>query len=180
MEEDDNEKKRYNVLINMSRYIANQKVLDCSIFSKEVYKDFVSYPKTSVQKNNTSGLWNYGIIEYIFSNDIYQNPQRIIISMIGNKFLIDVINTWSKIICGNNMIDNKEIENAKIIDLDGRIFKNILGNDFSFSKEIIIEIFLRFCNPFYRYWFKYVVFYKRNFLRFLRILSLPFFIFFSP
>lgn len=49
------------------------------------------------------------------------------------------------------MIDNKEIENAKIIDLDSRIFKNILGNDFSFSKEIINKIFLRFCNPFYRY-----------------------------
>lgn len=139
-------KERFNVLIDMSRYFANQKVLDSSIFPNEIYNDFIPYPQISIQKHNTCGLWYYGIIECLYFNNFYNTPQEVIRSMNWNKFYIDVINTLSKIIYNNNnIIDERDISKAVDTDLhNNRIFKNIYGYYFSFTKEIIINSFLLF------------------------------------
>jgi len=130
--------KRFNILFDMSRHFADQKVLDSSIFPKEIYKGFYPYPNISIQKHNTCGLWFYGIIECIYTKEIYRCPKDIILSIKDNTFYLDVINTLSGIIYNNNnIIDNRKIDKAQICDLDNRIFKNALGEHFSFTKEII-------------------------------------------
>lgn len=144
-------KKRFNVLFDLSRYFSNNKILDSSIFPIGLYNNFYAYPYKSIQKNTSCGLWYYGVIECIYSNEIYQSPEDIFffIQKYNDKFYFDIINSISKIIYNNNnIIDDRTIEEFKENDLDNRIFKNNFGEYLSFSKECFKCYFFSLSNVF--------------------------------
>jgi hypothetical protein len=155
----DPKKKRFNVLLDMSRYFSSNKILDSSIFPIDVYNNFFPYPYKSVQKGNSCGLWFYGIFDCIYSNNTYQTPQDIFffIQKYNNKFYLDIINIISKNVYNDgNIIDDRTIDQFQKSDLDDRIFINYLGEILSFSKKCFKCYFFSLSNVFNYYKNKFI------------------------
>ena len=64
-----NNRGRANIVLDMPRYHVEENLLDNTIFPEEIYLSNFPYPAFSIQKGNSCGLWFYGIIECIYSNN---------------------------------------------------------------------------------------------------------------
>lgn len=132
-----NIRKRVNIFIDMSGYHTKENILDLTIFPYEIYINNYIYPNFSLQKNNTCGLWYYGIMECIYSNENYNTIKDVCINISNNntRFYIDIINSISNKVYNNkNIIDMLNINNDNDI-VGNRIYGTCEGNTFSFQKE---------------------------------------------
>ena len=55
-------KGRVNIIFDMSRYHVGENILDNNVFPEELYLSNYPYPSFSIQKDNSCGVWFYGII----------------------------------------------------------------------------------------------------------------------
>ena len=138
---------RENYLIDISRYHSKKNIFNPILFSKEMINRIKSYPDESIQKNNSCGLWFYGIIDLLYSNNEYLIFQNILDSLIdhNDKFYFDVINLLStKLYNLANIIDNKDIyEDVDNADLK-RVYTNYCGKSYSFSCECLTNYFFHY------------------------------------
>ena len=76
----------------MSRYHVEENILYNNVFPEELYSSYYPYPSFSIQKDNSSGLWFYGIIELIYLNNNYKNINDVCLAINRNSsnFFIDV------------------------------------------------------------------------------------------
>ena len=66
-------KKRYNILIDMSRTHSKNNSLDKFIFSPNIVNNLLIYPKFTLQNKSTCGLWFLGEAEYCFKSETKVN-----------------------------------------------------------------------------------------------------------
>ena len=145
-----NLEKRVNIVLDMSRFHTKENILDNTIFPKDIYINNYPYPKFSIQKNNTCGLWYYGIIDCIYNNDKYKNIQDICLSINNNstRFFIDVINALSnKLYKIPNIIDDADIIKATEINTN-RIYDSSDGKKYSFTKEAFLNYYFSLASIF--------------------------------
>ena len=146
-------KGRVNIIFDMSRYHVDENLSDNIVFPEELYYSNYPYPEFSIQKGNSCGVWFYGIIESIYSNDKYKNINDVCLA-INHKsadFFIDVINCLSFNIYGiNNIIDNSSI-NGSLNIKENRIYEIVRLNTHSFRKEAIMSYFFSLASIFAHY-----------------------------
>ena len=148
-----NFKNRVNIILDMSRYHIEENLLDNTVFPEELYHNNYTYPKYSVQKGNSCGLWLFGIVECIYSNEKYQNIDNVCFSINNKKatFFIDVINCLSNILYGiPNIIDNSSLETSKDVKAN-RIYELGQISTYSFRKEAVMSYFFSLASLFSYY-----------------------------
>lgn len=130
--------KRKNYLLDMSRYHSKKNIYDYTLIPICLIKNLTAYPNKSIQKNNSCGLWCYGILDLIYSSNIYNGPQDILDKIEFNRsdFYIDVVNLLSEKIYGLKGMINFETFDASEVDVK-KIYDSIDGEIISFLKECI-------------------------------------------
>lgn len=141
------DKERASIIIDMSGYHLNEGKykFDHSIFTKSMKKNLDIYPNLPIQKSNTCGLWLYGIVNCLISNDIYNDFKSISMKIVSNQndFCKDIINCIAVKLYGQNILQSKGIyDNPLTIDDD------YFYCDFEccFKKEAIINCFFNLKN----------------------------------
>ena len=148
-----NIKNRVNIILDMSKYHIEENLLDNTVFPEELYHNNYTYPKYSVQKGNSCGLWYFGIVECIYSNDKYQNIDNVCFAINNKKatFFIDVINCLSNILYGiPNIIDNSSLETNQDVKAN-RIYELGQISTYSFRKEAVMSYFFSLASLFSYY-----------------------------
>ena len=138
----DNKLGRKNYLFDMSRHHSKKNIYDYTLFPIDMISNLISYPKKPIQKNNSCGLWFYGILDMIYSNNNYNGPNDILdkIKFYRSHFYIDVINFLTEKLYGlKTIIDFKDMDKEEI-DLKG-IYDCIKGENIYFLKECIKSYF---------------------------------------
>lgn len=133
---------RKNYLLDMSKYHSEKNIYDHTLFPIYMINNLSAYPKKSIQKNNSCGLWLYGILNLIYSSSDYKEPQDILNKIEFNRsdFYIDVVNFLSEKLYGlKDMIIFKDMDEGEI-DIK-RIYDSINGEGISFMKECITNYF---------------------------------------
>ena len=146
-------KGRVNIIFDMSRYHVEENISDNNIFPEELYLSNYPYPSFSIQKDNSCGVWFYGIIECIFSNNKYKNINDVCLAINrgSSNFFIDVINCLSYNIYGiNDIIDNSSFSGNLNIKED-RIYEIGRINNHSFRKEAVMSYFFSLASIFAHY-----------------------------
>ena len=137
----------------MSRYHVEENILDNNVFPEELYLSYYPYPSFSIQKDNSCGLWFYGIIELVFSNDKYKNINDICLAINRNStnFFIDVVNCLSYKIYGiGDLVDNSSF-NESLELKENRIYEIGRLNCHSFRKEAVMSYFFSLSSIFPHY-----------------------------
>ena len=130
---------RKNYLFDMSKHHSNKNIYDITLFPKDMISDLFIYPNKSIQKNNSCGLWYYGILELLYSSNKYNNAKDILNKIEDNQsdFYFDIINLLSeKLYNLPKMIDFQSIDEKENFDLK-RIYDTVEGEDISFSQQCI-------------------------------------------
>ena len=146
-------KRRVNIIFDMSRYHVEENILDNNVFPDELRLSYYPYPSFPIQKDNSCGIWFYGIIELIYSNDKYQkiNDVCLAINRNSSKFFIDVINCLSSKIYGiEDIIDNSSLSESLDIK-ENRIYEIGILNCHSFKKEAVESYFFSLASIFPHY-----------------------------
>ena len=146
-------KGRVNIIFDMSRYHVEENISDNNVFPEELYLSNYPYPSFSIQKDNSCGVWFYGIIECIFSNNKYKNINDVCLAINrgSSNFFIDVINCLSYNIYGiNDIIDNSSFSGNLNIKED-RIYEIGRINNHSFRKEAVMSYFFSLASIFAHY-----------------------------
>ena len=141
--EKDKNNKRKNYLFDMSKHHSEKNIYDPTLFPNDMINDVIIYPTISIQKNNSCGLWYYGILELLYCDSNYSGLQDIVNKIKFNKsdFYLDIINILAKKIYGiDNMINFKDIDEEDEIDLKRIYFQNN-GDNLSLSKECIMNYY---------------------------------------
>ena len=139
------ENKRYNIILDMSRYHSNTTHLNKLIFPKSIINKAFVYPEKPIQKFSSCCLWFFGVIECLLQNNKYLSLESIYdnISDGGRVFYIDVINIIGKNYYGIDEIFKKVKERSREInniDLN-RLFIN--GKEkYIIDKNIAVTRFL--------------------------------------
>ena len=147
-----NNKGRVNIVLDMSRYHVEENIIDNTVFPDELYLNNYPYPQYSIQKGNSCGLWFYGIIDCIYSDNKYKNIDDVCYAINYNKpdFFIDVINFLSNKLYGiNDMIDNSFIKNGNI--KEDRIYELGQISNYSFRKEAVMSYYFSLASLFAYY-----------------------------
>lgn len=137
-------KSRQNYLFDMSKYHSQNIIHDFTIFPKEMTTCLKTYPWKSIQKNNSCGLWYYGILDLLKSSQKYLNVDDIMKNIKDNNiiFSVDVINFLSDKLYGIKDIFNiKKINDAKNKDDFKRIYDTIEGDNISFKQECLLNYY---------------------------------------
>ena len=150
---DENARGRVNIFLDMSRYHIEDDILDNNVFPKELFVNHYSYPKFPIQKGNSCGLWFFGILECIYSNDKYKNVNNVCYAINGynSELFIDIINCLSKKLYNiPDVIDNSILTNNLNIQKD-RVYKLGSIGTYSFKKEAIMSYYFSLVNlyPYY-------------------------------
>ncbi len=148
-----NIKNRVNIILDMSRYHIEENLSDNTVFPEELFLNNYTYPKFSIQKGNSCGLWFFGIVECIYSNKKYKNIDDICLAINHKKstFFIDVINCLSNIVNGiSNIIDNSSLETNLNIK-ENRIYELGQISTYSFRKEAVMSYFFSLASLFSYY-----------------------------
>ena len=144
---------RFNIIIDMSRYYIDENILDNTVFPEELYLNHYPYPPFSIQKGNSCGLWFYGIVECIYSNNKYKNINDIGFAIRQNntEFFIDVINCLSgKLYNIPDVIDNSSL--VKNINIrENRYYELGRLRTYSFRKEAVMSYFFSLASLFSYY-----------------------------
>ena len=133
---------RKNYLLDMSKHHSEKNIYDHTLFPLIMINNLSVYPDKSIQKNNSCGLWFYGILDLIYSSDDYNKPQDILNKIEFNRsdFYIDVVNFLSeKLYKLKNMIIFKDMDEGEI-DIK-RVYDIINGEGISFLKECITNYY---------------------------------------
>jgi len=144
-----NNRGRVNMIFDMSRYHLDNNILDNTVFPTELYLNNYQYPKFSIQKGSSCGLWFYGIMELVYSNDKYKviNDVCFAINKNSYKFVLDVINFLSDYLYNiQNIIDDSNINISKI--QEKRFYDFGLNSAFSFQKESIMSYYFSLASLF--------------------------------
>ena len=137
-------KSRKNILFDMSKYHSNAIIHDFTIFPKEMTTYLKTYPWKSIQKNNSCGLWYYGILDLLKSSQKYSNVDDIMNNIENDNinFSLDVINLLSyKLYRIKDIINTKSINDAKTKDDFKRIYDTIDGDNISFKQECLLNYY---------------------------------------
>ena len=133
---------RKNYLLDMSKHHSEKNIYDHTLFPLDMISNLSVYPKKSIQKNNSCGLWFYGILNLIYSSSDYKEPQDILNKIEFNRsdFYINVVNFLSEKLYGlKDMIIFKDMDEGEINIK--RIYDTINGEEISFLKECITNYF---------------------------------------
>ena len=133
---------RMNYLFDMSMHHYTKNIYDHTLFPIDMISNLITYPVKPIQKNNSCGLWFYGILDFIHSSNKYIAPQDIL-NNIENEicnFYIDVVNFLSEKTYGlKDMIIFKEF-NDNEFDVE-RIYDYNNGENISFLNICIKNYF---------------------------------------
>ena len=134
----------------MSIYYIEENILDNTMFPKELYLNNYLYPKFSIQKGNSSGLWFYGIIECIYAKDIFKNIDDVCLEINNNNpdLFIDVINCLSNILYGISDIIDNSIFKTSINIKENKIYGLGQMSTYSFRKEAVMSYYFFFASLF--------------------------------
>ena len=145
---------RFNIILDMSRYHIEDNLLDNTVFPEAIYQNHYAYPPFSIQKGNSCGLWFYGIVECIYSNNDYKNIRDVCLAIRRNntKFFMDVINCLSsKLYNIPDIIDNSSIVEENINIKENRYYHSGQLSSHSFRKEAVMSYFFSLASLFAYY-----------------------------
>ena len=146
-------KNRVNIVLDMSRYHIEGNLSDNTVFPEELYRSNYTYPKYSIQKGNSCGLWFFGIVECIYSNAKYKNIDDVCLAINKKKatFFIDVINCLSNILYEiPNIIDDSSLETSLDVK-ENRVYEIGQISTYSFRKEAVKSYFFSLASLFSYY-----------------------------
>ena len=139
--------KRYNLILDMSKYHSNQLYVNSLIYPKNILERPMQYPNNPIQNYSSCCMWFYGEIECILNNNNkYSCFKSIFDNIKGNSiyFYIDVINSIETIFFGNNnlfQMEKRRSLETETLDMN-RLFLDGYKNNFSVHKSIIYSKFL--------------------------------------
>ena len=152
---------RKNYLFDMSKHYSEKNIFDHTLFPLDMINNLIIYPKNNIKKNNSNGLWFYGILELIYSNNKYHGPQDVLNKIVEGRsdFLIDVVNLLSEKIYGlKDMVNFRDIHESENNVYIGRIYDCIIGKKISYLKECINNNYIPFSLK-----YDWIRFYTANF-----------------
>ena len=144
-------KKRFNFILDMSRYDSKETYLNNSIYPKSVVLKNIRFPEKPIQNYSSCCLWFYGIIGCLMNNKNYYSFESFFNNIQENNtnFYIDVINEIAfKFYDIYELFRLEEIKTGKEIDLD-RLYINGKDNNYSVHKNIVFTHFLNISSFFF-------------------------------